>query len=286
MQLALVVNSRSGAGRSAAQVAELLAGPGHEVETFAIDEADAAARSGADRVVLAGGDGSVGTAFQACARHRVPLAVLPAGTANDFARALGIPPGIEDAAPIAADPDAERRTVWGGSIDGQPFVNVASIGLGVYAAEQAAPLKRVLGPVAYGIGAAIATVRGRVARARVIVDGEELFDGDVWQVLVAASGSFGGGVQLPVSDPETPELEAFVLPSGPRVSLVRRAWGMRHGGNRGGVQVLQGHQIVVDLDPDREWNVDGDLHPLGDVTVTPLGPVEVLVPRDAQGAAR
>lgn len=285
VQLALVVNPRSGAGRSAEQVAELLAGPGHDVRTFPIDRAEEAAASGSDRLVLAGGDGSVGTAFAACARHGVPLAVLPAGTANDFARALGIPPGIEAAVPVATDPDPGRRTVWGGSIDGKPFVNVASIGLGVYAAEQAAPLKRVLGPVAYGIGAAIATVRGRAARARVIVDGDEVFDGDVWQVLVAASGSFGGVVQLPVSDPETPELEAFVLPAGPRLSLVRRAWGMRHGGNRGGVQVFQGHRIVVDLDPDRQWNVDGDVFDLGDVTVAPLGPVDVLVPRDGDPEA-
>ncbi len=286
VQLALVVNPRSGAGRNADEIVALLEGDGRTVATFELDDVDAAAASGPDRLVIAGGDGSIGCAFEAAARHRVPLAVLPAGTANDFARAMGIPPSIERAAPTAVDPDAEEREVWGGLIDGRPFVNVASIGLGVYAAEQAAPMKSVLGPVAYGVGAAVAAFRGRYARARVVVDGEEVFDGDAWQVLIGASGSFGGVAQLPLSDPDTPELEAFVLPSGPRASLLRRAWGMRHGGSRGGVQVSQGREIVVDLDPDRQWNVDGEVLDLGDVTVRPLGPVHVLVPPGAQGDAR
>jgi len=286
VQLALVVNPRSGAGRAADEIVALLEGDDRRVEAFSIEDVDDAAASGADRLVIAGGDGSIGAAFAACARHELPLAILPAGTANDFARAMGIPPAIRAAAPTAVDPAAERRAVWGGTIDGRPFVNVASIGLGVYAAEQAAPMKSLLGPVAYGVGAAKAALRGRATRARVIVDGATVFDGDAWQVLIGASGSFGGVAQLPLSDPDTPELEAFVLPAGPRVSLLRRAWGMRHGGRRGGVEVAQGSEIVVDLDPDRQWNVDGEVLDLGDVAIHPLGPVDVLVPPGATGAPR
>ncbi|MGE4428381.1 MAG: diacylglycerol kinase family protein [Solirubrobacteraceae bacterium] len=282
MKIALVANPASGSAPPVEELVRDLSASGAQVEPFTLDEADAAASSGADRVVVAGGDGSVGTVFAACAAHGVPLALLPAGTANDFAAAMEVPGTVADALPLAADPDAPHRPAWGGWIDDHPFVNVASIGLGVYAAEAAAPMKPMLGPVAYAVGALRAAVAGRATYARVIVDGEEVFAGDVWQILVGASGAFGGGAQLPVSDPDTPELEAFVLPAGHRLSLVRRAWGMRHGGRRGGVSVFQGHEIVVDQDPDRQWNVDGDVRDLGDVTVRPLGPVEMIVPADGK----
>lgn len=283
MNLALVVNPKSGAGRQSEEIEELLRGDGHHVSCFSLDQVDEAAASGADRVVVAGGDGSLGSVFAACARERVPMAVLPAGTANDFARAIGIPADLPAAAALATDPDAERRRVWGAQLDGRPYVNVASIGLAVHAAEEAAPFKSLLGPVAYAIGAGIAAFRGTIVETTVTVDGEQVFHGPVWQVLVAASGSFGGVVQLPVSDPETPEIEAFVITAGSRLALLRRVWGMRRGGDRGGVSTFQGHRIRVDVEPDLRWNVDGEVVELSDVTVEPLGPVDLFVPRAAKG---
>src|SRR5215217_3943557 len=50
-----------------------------------------------DRIVVAGGDGSVGHAAARAAQLEVPLAVIPAGTANDFVRALRPPRGAAEA---------------------------------------------------------------------------------------------------------------------------------------------------------------------------------------------
>jgi len=285
VQLALVANPKSGAGRSPDEIAARLRELGHEVTTFTLDEADAAAASGADRVVVAGGDGSIGCVFAACAAAGSTMAVLPAGTANDFARAIGVPPDFDEALTVAVDPDARRLAVWGATIDGRPFVNVASIGLAVNAAEEAAPLKKQLGPVAYAIGAGIAAVRGKHISTRVTVDGAEQFCGDAWQVLIASTGTFGGIAQLPESDPETAAIEAYVVEAGTRIGLLRRVWGMRRGGDRGGVRRFRGHRITVDVRPEPRWNVDGELVELGDVTAHPLGPVRVLIPIDADGSA-
>ncbi len=288
--LALVANPKSGAGRSPDEVAEVLRGHGHEVTVFPLDRADEAAASGAERVVVAGGDGSIGTVFAACTAARVPLAVLPAGTANDFARAIGVPADFDEAVAVAVDPQARPRTTWGARIDGRPFVNVASIGLSVDAARDAAPLKSVLGPAAYALGAAIAGVRGRTVRTRVTVDGAPLFAGKAWQVLVASSGAFGGVAQLPDSDPRTREIEVYVVeagsrlgPVGARLGLVRRVWSMRPGAERRGVRTGQGQRIAVAAD--ETWNVDGEIVTLGDGVVEPLGPVTVLVPQQPAGSA-
>ncbi len=285
MLLALVANPKSGAGRSPDELAAALREHGHDVTTFTLDEADDAASSGADRVVVAGGDGSIGCAFAACQRAGVPLAVLPAGTANDFARAIGVSAAFDEAVRIAADPHARELAVWGATIDDRPFVNVASVGLAVSAAEEAAPFKRLLGPVAYALGAAIAAVRGKHLQAQVVVDGRERFSGDVWQVLVASTGTFGGIAQLSESDPETAAIEAYVVEGGTRIGLLRRVWGMRRGGGRGGVRSFRGHRIAVHVEPAPRWNVDGEVVALGDVTARPLGPVRVIVPDDANGSA-
>jgi diacylglycerol kinase family enzyme len=286
VNLALVVNPKSGAGRGSDELAERLGAPGHDVQTFAIDEAEAAASSGADRVVVAGGAGSIGTVFAACAAAKAPLAILPAGTANDFARAIGVPADFDAAMDVARDPDAPHRTVWGATLDGHPFVNVASIGLAVNAAREAAPFKSKLGPVAYAIGAVIAGAKGKEVHCRVSVDGEQVYEGDVWQALVSASGSFGGIVQLPDSDPDTAEMELFVVESRSKLTVIRRVWGMRRGGNRGGTRFFQGHTIRVDVDPDLLWNVDGEILDLGDVTAEPLGPVEIHLPPDTPAPSR
>lgn len=285
VQLALVANPKSGAGRAPDEIAAVLREHGHEVETFTLDDAERAAASGADRVIVAGGDGSIGCVFAACAAAGATLAVLPAGTANDFARAIGVPAAFDDAVTLAADPEARGLEVWGAEIDDRPFVNVASIGLAVNAAEEAAPFKKLLGPVAYALGAGIAAVRGKHIQAHVTVDGQEQFAGDVWQVLVASTGTFGGIAQLPDSDPETAAIEVYVVEGGSRIGLLRRVWGMRRGGDRGGVRTFRGHRITVAVEPEPRWNVDGEVVELGDVTTRPLGPVRVIVPQDANGSA-
>src|SRR5918995_167591 len=88
--VALLANPESGRGE-AREAERLLQEHGAELRRFTLARAGEAAESGASRIVVAGGDGSIGCAAQAAARAEVPLVVVPVGTANDFARALGIP---------------------------------------------------------------------------------------------------------------------------------------------------------------------------------------------------
>ena len=57
----------------------------------------AAIERGAELVVAAGGDGTVAGVVNGLANSGVPLGILPVGTGNGLARALGIPLGVEDA---------------------------------------------------------------------------------------------------------------------------------------------------------------------------------------------
>jgi diacylglycerol kinase family enzyme len=111
VRLALIANPGSGTAPDCSELEGLLAAAGAEVTCVPIGEvADrdgGELRHGAlgaltgggrpDRIVVAGGDGSIGHAALCAAELGVPLAVVPAGTANGFARAKEL--SLETSAP-------------------------------------------------------------------------------------------------------------------------------------------------------------------------------------------
>jgi len=105
-----------------------------------------------DRVVVAGGDGTINQAVQVLVELGLPLAIIPAGTANNMARTVGLPLDLESATAVAAG--SHRRPVDLGRVNGRWFCTTASIGLSVQITEELSPdLKRRLGPVAYALAA-------------------------------------------------------------------------------------------------------------------------------------
>ena len=111
----------------------------------------------------------------------------------------------------------------------RPFVNAASAGLSVVAAQAAKPHKSRLGPLAYAVGALRAGVSAKPLRCTVIVDGEQRAGGRAWQVVVAVTGAFGGGSEIGGTRVGDGRLDVAVVPAGSRIGLVRRAYGMRAG---------------------------------------------------------
>jgi diacylglycerol kinase family enzyme len=95
------------------------------------DRVEAAARQALhenpDTVVAAGGDGTVGAVAAALAGSGTPMAVLPLGTLNHFARDAGLPLRLEEAAGVAVEGVAVRVDV--AEVNGNVFVNNSSIGV-------------------------------------------------------------------------------------------------------------------------------------------------------------
>jgi diacylglycerol kinase family enzyme/membrane-associated phospholipid phosphatase len=129
--LVVVVNPRSGRDDydPAADIAELL--PKAEVlelsEDAGVDELlGEAARSGRAKALgVAGGDGSVAAAAAVALEFGLPLAVVPAGTLNHFARDLGVATPPEAAVAVVR---GEAVQVDVAEVNGVPFLNTASIG--------------------------------------------------------------------------------------------------------------------------------------------------------------
>lgn len=259
----LIMNHRSGSAEPE-RVRELLRTCGAELRELDVTELDAFDPTNSpavDRVIVAGGDGSVAPAAQFAGGLGCPLGVLATGTANDFARVRGLPTELKAACELAVNGN-ELRWVDLGFHGDRPFLNVASTGLSVTAARRAAPLKRRLGALAYAAGAIRAGVGGRPLRARVRVDEIEVFAGWAWQIIVSNTGAFGGGAEVP-ADEHDALLDVTVIPRGPRLDLIRRAWGMRLGdlAGQGGVDQHSGHRIEVETRGARLYVADGEACP-------------------------
>jgi diacylglycerol kinase (ATP) len=262
----VAANRASGRGLDPELLAAAMRRHGAEVEVFGCDAGalERAAATAPDRVAVAGGDGTIGPVAALAGELGVPLAVIPAGTANDFARAHGLPGDHEEAAELAATGTALRPLELARLADGRPFVNVASAGLASVAARNARPLKPRLGPLAYAVGAARAAATEHPLDVTVELDGREAFRGACWQAIVAAGGAFGWGSGVG-ADPDDGALDVVVIPAGSRLGLARRAWGLRAHtiAEQRGVAHARGREVAVTLPPGAELNVDGEIRPGG-----------------------
>src|SRR5438309_1559981 len=100
---------------------ELISGRECEVRCRAIAEL------GDDLLIVGGGDGTISAAASALAGTETLLGILPLGTLNHFARDLGVPTDLDQAAKLIAGRNG--RSVDIGEMNGRVFINNSAIGL-------------------------------------------------------------------------------------------------------------------------------------------------------------
>ena len=130
--LPVIVNPRSGSGSAPGQIEKLFREAGAQADIRLLhgspnDLAHDIAREKPPLIVAAGGDGTVSAVASALVDTSIPLAVLPVGTLNHFARDIGVPQDLAAAVRIALG--GKERAVDVGEVNGRIFVNNASIGL-------------------------------------------------------------------------------------------------------------------------------------------------------------
>jgi diacylglycerol kinase family enzyme len=131
-----------------------------------------AVESGARRVLVAGGDGSVATAADALRGKGCELAILPGGTLNHLAQDLGLPSDLDEAVRVAAG--TTTRIIDVGEVNGRVFLNTSSVGVYVTYVRTRERLERRLG---YWLASAAAgfriLFRLHTFRVTLEVNGEE-----------------------------------------------------------------------------------------------------------------
>lgn len=193
-------NHRSGKGRikrNVEMVCAIFREAEYDIEPVPIDfEANPFdGREDIDLMVVAGGDGTVNFALNAMKRKGldIPIGVIPAGTANDFARALGM-----SDKPL----EAARQIAFGsighvdcGRVNDRYFVNVLSFGIFTTTSQHTSDTsKHLIGKLAYLIEG-VKEFRSMHAVPLEVVADDETFDLDSLIVLVF-NGETAGGFRL------------------------------------------------------------------------------------------
>jgi diacylglycerol kinase (ATP) len=168
------------------------------------------------QLVVAGGDGSFHGVVAALNRRselkQTVLGLIPVGTGNDFARAVGIP----------LDPEAAARAVLTGKVGpidlvvddaGDVVVNNVRVGMGADASRQAIKWKKLLGRPGYAIGALKAALRPHVLRVLMRVDEEIVADVDrpLLDMSIGNGATVGGGLPVnPAADPQSGQMDVML----------------------------------------------------------------------------
>lgn len=287
----LLVNGHSRRGREGAGTAEAaLREAGLAVTTcWPEDRAALSAMieraEAVDAVVVAGGDGTLNAAAPGVLRSGLPLGILPLGTANDLARTLGLPTDPAAAAAVVARGFARRIDM--GEVNGIPYFNVASIGLGVALTRALTQdSKKRWGALGYAIAGA--RVLGRLRRFRAdIVQGDRLQVSYTVHLAVGNGRHYGGGMTVSESaSVDDGRLDVYSLEVDSVWRLLRLLPALRSGRTRpfAEIRTLEGEAIAVRTRRPRSVNADGEI-----VTHTPAlfrvrpGAIRVFVPGETAG---
>jgi YegS/Rv2252/BmrU family lipid kinase len=218
------------------------------------------------------------------------LGLLPLGTANDFARTLGIPQDIEGACRTIAE--GKVVDVDLGLAGDNYYVNVASVGLGVEATRALSPwLKKSTGPLAYPAAAIKAFLRHEPFSARLTFpdgDHEPVEYDRLLQVAVGNGRFYGGGmIVAPESGIDDRTLDIYAINLGRRRNLIGVARYLKSGDfiKMEGVHHFRTSRVQIETDRELAVNIDGEV-----VAMTPQdfsvaqNALHILVPQESDAA--
>jgi len=287
----LIVNARSRQGaESFDQAVALLEESGVElIDSRAvknprrIGEEVRAAIGRAPMVIVGGGDGTLSSTIDYFKGKKTVFAILPLGTANSFARALGLPLSIPEAIEVIAKGRSRRIDL--GCINGDYFGNSAAIGLSPLIAKTVPPkLKKVLGRFGYALWAAKVGIQFKPFRLTIRGDKTSA---EVWATEVRiANGGYFGGVEL-VEDAELDSGEIIVqVVTGKTSRSLAKNWmsNMLKLRDRDAWQAeIRAKEVRLETDPVMDVTIDGELAtktPLK-ITIAPKA-VAIAVPQKRQ----
>ncbi|HET9812490.1 MAG TPA: YegS/Rv2252/BmrU family lipid kinase [Sphingomicrobium sp.] len=230
-----------------------------EPDTLAGEISSAVDRS--PMVIVGGGDGTLSECVDHFLNRDVVFAVLPLGTANSFARTLGLPLDLDGAVDVIANGIA--RPIDLGCIDGDYFLNNAALGLAPVVAETVPKgLKRLLGRAGYLVWAGWSAASFKAFRLTVD-DGK--CKHRLWATEARiANGRFHGGLELI----ESADLESgqIVVQAVEGRSLVRLGWSyiasaIKARSRKESLREFRGRHLNIATKPRMRVSIDGELGP-------------------------
>ena len=287
--ITLLVNPTSGGGkgrRFGEVAAERLRSGGHTVTVKtgrdvreSQDMAHEAVAAGTDALAVVGGDGMVHLGLQAVGGSDVPFGVIPAGTGNDFARAIGVP--LKDPESAADIVSAGRE--WKidlGRCGEQWFGGVVAAGFDARVNERANRMRWPRGRMRYNLAMLAELGVFRPVPYELELDGE-MWHTSAMLVVIGNTPSYGGGMLVtPDAQLDDEKLDVLVLKPISKAKFLRVFPKVYSGAHvrLPFVEVRRARSVRINA-PDIVAYVDGErLGPLPRTFEAVPGAARVLVP--------
>jgi diacylglycerol kinase (ATP) len=234
----------------------------------AAQAAASALLDGVDALYVAGGDGTLNAALRGLVAAggpsaSLPIGVIPAGTGNDFAKALGL--GEEPEAALAILRRQQTIDVDLGMLNGRPFVNTSAGGFVADVSESASEgLKDKAGKLAYLIGGARALLGSEPFTASLTRRVGDAGPSAAWsggvRMFAVCNGRFiGGGYPIaPAAAIDDGLLDVLIVPHMPVLEFVGVLQRLAAGEAQAADQVLRFRAPSFELAFDRPVRVNTD----------------------------
>ena len=284
---AMIVNAKSRKGQKLFQRAcAAMDGLDFPVDAHAVENPDdleatveRALAKKPDLVILGGGDGTVSGLVDLLVGKGVTLAVLPLGTANSFARTLGLPIDVEGAIEVILTGVPKRIDL--GMIDDDYFANCAAMGISPQIAETVPHgLKKVLGRIGYLGWAAWQFVRFKPFMLT-IDDGVETHRLRVVEVRISNGPYHGGTWLVDEASVQSGRIVVQAVTGRYKRTLVKN-WAASFLGLKARHQdtvSFSGTALKVDTRPSLPISIDGEVLAHTPITArVAAGAIEVMAP--------
>ncbi|MEG4148269.1 lipid kinase [Microcoleus sp. Pol12B5] len=211
-------------------------------------------------VIIGGGDGTLNAAIEGLIDTKLPLGILPMGTANDLARTLGIPTDLSAACQVIAS--GKVRLIDLGWVNSQYFFNVASLGLSVEITQRLTKdVKQRWGVLAYAFTALQTIFSARPFRAQIKIKNQS-FNVKTIQIAIGNGRYYGGG--MTVAEDATIDdkrLDLYSLEIKKWWEIIALLPAMRQGNHTSwpNVRALHAQEFEVNTSKRRPINTDGEI---------------------------
>ena len=221
---------------------------------------------GYDALFVAGGDGTVNEALNGLASARalddVVVGIIPLGTGNDFAAALGIPDDIDSALRVLGE--RQELSVDVGQVNGRVFVNTSGGGFIAEVSVAVTPqMKTIAGRLAYLIGGAQALLEFDPVGARLSFEpGGRQLERKLYAFAVCNSRLIGGGRLIaPQAIIDDGLLDVCLIDAMSAVEFVALARKVADGDHVNDPRVLyvQAESVHIELERSINVNTDGEV---------------------------
>lgn len=233
-----------------------------QYKQHAIKLAHDAIGKGFDGIISIGGDGTLLEIARELQNTQERLGIIPAGTGNDFRRAIGVPKDIRASLDIILEGYTKRVDI-GFLGDDHPFLNVAGTGFDVDVIKNTLKVRRLFtGGLAYFLGIFMSVFNHKSIPISITANGETI-KRDVLLIAVANGKCYGGGLNVaPNANVQDGLFNVLIINRLARWRILFELPKLKKG-QLEKISVSEQfmcREIVIDCDYQQSFNLDGEIY--------------------------